>query len=290
MTCSAISLGRLDEPSAVSLPQSCSEMGMSVRIFEQLSESLRKPEFWAYSSWLDIVTRYRRTRLGLVWLLAPVTVFMAITGPLYAKIFGRDLSYYLVHLGMGYATWRLIVMVLNDSVTSLRGNKSFILDGNTRLTDYALKSIAKSLVYFAFSMIGMVCVLAWSPAVPAQCILTLLITVPVLLVNLFWIAYCLSILGARFPDVSEVLNTILMLGFLFTPIIWEGNRFPPSSIGGIVVRANPAYHLLEFVREPLFGRMPEPYTLVYLAVFTLLGWLGAIFLCRRFSRYVPIWI
>lgn len=263
---------------------------MSTRIFTQLSESVRRPEFWAYSSWLDIVTRYRRTRLGLFWLLAPVTVFMLITGPLYAKVFNRDLASYMIHLGMGYAVWRMMVMVLNDAVGVLRNNKSFILDGNTRLTDYTLKSIAKSLFYFAFSMIGMLVVLVWSPAVPTLAILTLFITIPVVLVNMIWVGYSLSILGARLPDLGEVLNTVLMVGFLFTPIIWEGNRYPPDSIGGIAVRLNPAYHMLEIVREPLFGRMPPTYSIVYVALLTLSGWLFAIILCRRYSRYVPIWI
>jgi ABC-2 type transport system permease protein len=263
---------------------------MGLKIFSQLAMSIRRPEFWAYSSWLDIVTRYRRTRLGLIWLLAPVMVFMLITGPLYARIFHRELAVYMIHLGMGYAVWRMMVMVLNDSVNAFRSNKSFILDGNTRLTDYTLKSIAKSFFYFAFSMIGMLAVLVWSPAVPMPAILSLLVTIPVILINLFWVGYCLGILGARLPDVSEVLNTILMLGFLFTPIIWEGNRFPPDSLSGLLVRLNPAFHLLELVREPLFGRMPGTMTLTYLAVLTLGGWLLAIFLCRRFSRFVPIWI
>ncbi|MCW4454313.1 ABC transporter permease [Flavobacterium sp. MXW15] len=263
---------------------------MTIKIFSQLNLSLRRPEFWAYSSWLDIVTRYRRTRLGLVWLLAPVTVFMLITGPLYARMFNRDLASYMIHLGMGYAVWRLMVMVLNDSVGAFRSNKSFIQDGNTRLTDYTLKSIAKSLFYFAFSMIGMLGVLIWSPAVPAPAILTLFITIPIVLVNLLWVGYSLSILGARLPDLGEVLNTVLMVGFLFTPIIWEGNRYPPDSLGGLVVRLNPAFHMLEIVREPLFGRMPPNSSIVYVALLTLTGWLLAIFLCRRYSRYVPIWI
>lgn len=263
---------------------------MSRSIFAQLGESIRRPEFWAYSSWLDIVTRYRRTRLGLIWLLAPVTVFMLITGPLYAKVFNRDLASYMIHLGMGYAVWRLMVMVLNDAVGVFRNNKSFILDGNTRLTDYTLKSIAKSLFYFVFSMVGMMVVLFWSPAVPLAAILTLFLTIPVVLVNLVWVGYSLSILGARLPDLGEVLNTVLMVGFLFTPIIWEGDRYPPDSIGGIMVRVNPAFHLLEVVREPLFGRMPSTFSLVYVALLTLAGWLLAISLCRRYSRYVPIWI
>lgn len=263
---------------------------MSIKIFTQLAESVRRPEFWAYSSWLDIVTRYRRTRLGLIWLLAPVTVFMLITGPLYAKIFNRDLASYMIHLGMGYAVWRLMVMVLNDSVNAFRSNKSFILDGNTRLTDYTLKSISKSLFYFSFSMIGMIAVLVWSPAVPPLAIFSLFVTIPVVLLNLVWVGYSLSIIGARVPDLGEVLTTILMVGFLFTPIIWEGNRYPVDSLGGIIVRLNPAYHMLEMVREPLFGRFPPMSTVAYIAVLTLAGWLLAISLCRRYSRYVPIWI
>jgi ABC-type polysaccharide/polyol phosphate export permease len=263
---------------------------MSIRIFSQLSQSIRRPEFWAYSGWLDIVIRYRRTRLGLFWLLAPVAMFMLITGPLYARIFNRDLATYMIHLGMGYAVWRLMVMVLNDSVDAFRNNKAFILDGNTRLTDYALKSIAKSLFYFAFSMIGMLVMLIWSPAVPTPAILSLFVTIPVVLVNMFWVSYSLGILGARLPDLSEILNTVLMLGFLFTPIIWEGQRYSPDSIGGTIVRLNPAYHMLEIVREPLFGRMPAVSSMLYVAVLTLFGWLLAIILCRRYSRYVPIWI
>lgn len=259
-------------------------------LFSQLSGSLRKPEFWAYSSWLDIVTRYRRTRLGLFWLLAPVLLFTFVTGPLYAKLFNHDLAFYIVHLGMGYAIWRMLSMVISESINSLRSNKAFILDGNVQLTDYALKSIAKALLYFAFAMIGMIAVLVWSSAVPAWAILTLLVTIPIVVANLFWIAYCVGLLGARSPDFGQALQTLLMMGMLFTPIIWVGDRFPSDSLSGFVVRLNPAYHLLEIVRAPLFGRVPEAGSMIFVTVMAVVGWGIAAFLCRRYSRYVPIWI
>lgn len=256
----------------------------------QLASSLRRPEFWAYSSWLDVVTRYRRTRLGLVWLMAPVLMFMFVVGPLYAGLFQRDLHVYMVHLGMGYAVWRMLVMVVTDSTTAFRSNKSFILDGKTRLTDYALRSLAKALFYFAFSMVGMVGVLLWSSAVPAWAIPTVLVTVPVVVLNLLWLAYCISLLGARSPDFGQMLQTVLMVGMLFTPIIWEGDRYPADSTGGIIVRLNPAFHLLEVVREPLFGRIPSMLSMLYVGLMTVLGWVLAAILCRRYARYVPIWI
>jgi ABC-type polysaccharide/polyol phosphate export permease len=260
------------------------------QLFAQLKASIRKPEFWAYSSWLDLVTRYRRTRLGLLWLFAPVLMFTLVIGPLFARLMDRELSYFLVHFGIGQAVWRMLAMVITDSTNALRTNKSFILDGNTRLTDFALSSIAKSVFYFAFAMVGMMVVLAWSPAVKLYWVPSLLITIPIVIANMFWLSYCIAILGARYPDFGQMLNTLLMAGFMFTPIIWEGERFPPDTIAGTVVRLNPAFHLLEIVRKPLFGMMPGVESIIFVAAFFVAGWAFATFLCRRYARYVPIWI
>lgn len=260
------------------------------QLLAQLRESFRHPEFWSFSSWLDIVTRYRRNRLGLLWLFAPVLMFTFALAPIYSTLFGRELSVFIVHLGMGYAVWRMIVMVINDAITSFRSNKALILDGHTRLTDYTLRSLAKATFYLCASMVGMVGILLWSPAVEWYAIPWLLVAIPVVLMNLFWLAYVIGILGARSPDFGEVLHTALMVGFLFTPILWEGERFPADSLGGLIVRLNPAYHLLELVRAPLFGRAPEFISVVYVSIMTVVGWLAAIFLCRRYGRFVPIWI
>lgn len=259
-------------------------------LFKQLSQSLKKRDFWAYSSWLDIVTRYRRTRLGLLWLLAPMVMFVAVIGHMFAQLFGRPLAVFLPHLGLGYAVWRLLIMVVNDSTTVYRSNKSFILDINARLTDFTLRSLAKALFFFGFAMIVVIPILVWSPAISNLHIPTLLITIPVVVLNVFWLGYVIGILGARFPDFGHMVSTALMAGFLFTPIIWMGDRFPPGSIGGMIVRVNPAYHLLELVRAPVYGRWPEFNSLVYVAVMTIIGWALAAWLAKRYARFVPIWI
>ena len=256
----------------------------------QLSESLRKRDFWAYSSWLDIVTRYRRTRLGLLWLLAPMIMFMGLIGPMFSQLFGRPMGVFLPHLGLGVAIWRMLLMVINDSTSIFRSNKSFILDINARLTDFTLRSLAKALFYFAFAMMVVIPVLVWSPEIPTLNILTLAVTLPIVVINVFWLAYVISIIGARFPDFGHMVSTVLMAGFLFTPIIWMGDRFPADSLGGIVVRINPAYHLLELVRALVFGRWPEYHSLIYIVAMTIVGWGVAEWLSRRYARFVPIWI
>lgn len=259
-------------------------------LFRQLGESFRRPEFWAYSGWLDILTRYRRTRLGIVWLFAPVLMLTLVIGPLFAELMGRELEVFLVHFGIGHAVWRMLSMVMSESTSMFNSNKAFIMDGNVVLTDFTLKVMAKAVFYFAFAMVGMLGVLFWSSAVSLAGIPTLFLTVPVIVLNLFWIAHCFGILGARYPDFSQLLNTILMAGFMFTPIIWEGERFPADTLAGFVVRINPAFHLLELVRAPLYGRLPSPGSALYVFFLTILGWTLTALLSRRYSRFVPIWI
>src|SRR5690606_24650974 len=200
------------------------------------------------------------------------------------------LSHFLPHLGLGYALWRFMVMILNDSTSVMRGSRAFILDGSARLTDFALRSTAKASFYFGATMLVVLGVLVWSPEISDVSILTLLITLPVVYVNVVWVGYVVGVLGARFPDLGEMITTALMAGFLFTPILWEGERFPAGTISGLIVRANPAYHILGIVRAPVFGRMPELASIYYVVALTVLGWVLASFVCRRYSRYVPIWV
>ena len=263
---------------------------MTASFLAHLRESMRFPEFWAYSSWLDIVTKYRRTRLGLVWIFVPIAVFVGAIGSIYSRIMGRDPFFYIPYLAVGYIVWRFMVQCTNESSSIFRSHKSFIMDGRIRLTDFVLRSIAKAFFYFACASIIIVAALAWSPEMQWPRILTLVLTFPVVIVNMIWWSTCMSLVGARHADTGEMINTALRFGMLLTPILWVGERFPYGTPFWWAVHANPAYHLINFVRAPLLGQPISPITIGYLAVMTVCGWTAAILLYRRYSRFVPLWI
>ena len=95
---------------------------------------------------------------------------------------------------------------------------------------------------------------------------------------------------ARFPDIGEVIHTVLVVGFLLTPILWHIEKFPPGTLRGTLARLNPAFHIIEMVRAPVLGAVPEKTTIAAIALLTLGGWLLAMFLYRRYARFVPLWI
>jgi ABC-2 type transport system permease protein len=261
-----------------------------VSLFRDLWQSLRHPEFWAYSSWLEIVVRYRRTSIGLLWLFLAFGLFVLIMGWKYSYLMGRDPYEFVPYLAVGYMLWRFMVQIMGDSVSSLRHYRSYIMDGRVRLTDYMLKSMAKALFYFLFAAVIVALVIAWSPKVGFAGYASLLLTFPLLILNMFWINVCASLLGARFPDMQEILGTVLMAAFLLTPIIWDVSRLPPDSTRGALARLNPAFHMIEVVRAPVLGQAPEPVSILVVAGMIVFGWVLAALMYRRYARFVALWV
>src|SRR5688572_13548931 len=132
-------------------------------LLKHLAASLREPEFWAYSSWLDIVSKYRRSRLGIVWLLLPPALYVAGIGYFFARLQNTDPLHFIPHLGLGYLIYRLASNVITESCSVLPGHSSFILDGHLRLTDFVLRTMAKALFYLAAALPIIVVVLCMTP-------------------------------------------------------------------------------------------------------------------------------
>lgn len=253
-------------------------------------ESLKHPEFWVFSAWLDIITRFRRSRLGIVWMFLNPAAYIYGIGFFYAGISRMDPVKFIPFMGLGYLLWRFVTQVLSDSAGVMLAHRAYIMDGRVRLSDYVLRTMSKAFLYFATAFFVLVFALFASPDVKLTASLSLLVTLPVFLLNLFWIGIVLSLLGARFPDMHELTSTIFIFGFLLTPIIWYPESVPPGSVRALIVHLNPAYHLMEIVRAPLLGRPLGHYTLIYLFVMTVAGWGLAIRLYRRYARFVPLWL
>lgn len=256
-----------------------------------LIQSLRTPSFWLYSSWLEIATKYRGSVLGLAWLCLPTAFFVLLLGNVYSHLMGYPIEVYMPYLATGYVIWRFMLQVINDAAGAFHSHKAFILDGRVRLTDFLMRSFAKALLQFLFGMVVVVVAVVWFRSWAGLAgLATLFLTMPLLLVNLFWVAACVSLMGARFPDTRDAIGTILVAGFLLTPIIWMIDRFPPDTLRGMLARLNPAFHLIELVRSPVLGEMPEGASIIVTLVLAVSGWALASILYRRYARFVALWV
>jgi len=261
-----------------------------MNLFRHIAGSLREPGFWAYSSWLDIVTKYRRSRLGMVWLLLPPMLYIFGIGYFYGLLQGRSALESIPPFAIAYLLYRLFVNVVTESTTVLSSASSFILDGHLRLTDFIFRSLAKAMFYLLAALPLVIVVVALSPAVHPTGLLTIIPAFLLVLANTFWIAVVVALVGARYPDMHELTGSVFIFAFILTPILWPSEAAPMGTPHGIFMRLNPLHHMIEIVRAPLFGKPVETVTLVYMATMTVGGWALATMLYRRYSRFVPVWV
>lgn len=259
-------------------------------LLQDYRDSLRHPEFWIYATWLELVTRYRRSKLGILWALLPPFLYAFGVGWFFGTLQRIDPIEFIPHLGLGYVVFRLVTVAINESTTACAAHASFIMDGRTRLTDYVLRVVAKALFYFVLATPVIALALIMSGTVSWAGVGLAIPGLLIVLLNIAWIGAVVAVVGARFPDVSQLVGSVLMFGFLFTPIIWQASQVPLGTMRGTIARANPLFHFVEIVRAPLLHEPLERLSIVYLAVLTVVGWGLAAWVYRRYAKFVPMWV
>jgi ABC-2 type transport system permease protein len=258
--------------------------------WRELRESLRNPEFWALSSWLDILVRARKSRFGVLWLMAPAIVYVFGLGSFFAGMQGRSIAEFAAHVALGAMVFRTLMSSVMASATVFSTSQPFIMDGHMRLTDYLLQSLAKSFFDFCTYIPITVVALLLCPTLVPQGFLWAPLTLGLIYLNGLWISVVFGLIGARFSDFGQLLSHTSIFLFLLTPIIWYPESMPAESLRGQLMRFNPFYHFVTLFRAPILGEPIEALTYYYVGAMTVAGLVLATFLYRRYARFVPLWI
>src|SRR3546814_14051679 len=94
-------------------PVSAGGVGVPGDFRRELLESFRHQDFWAMSSWLDIIVRARRSRMGIVWLLAPSIIYVFGMGTFFAAMrpvgSGIQMREHFAHVAPGQRGFRVLM-------------------------------------------------------------------------------------------------------------------------------------------------------------------------------------
>lgn len=258
--------------------------------WRDLRASLRYPEFWWMSSWIEIMVRLRRSHLGALWLLVPPAVYVFGLGSFFAAMMHRAFAEHWIYVGLGAMAFRALMSVAIGSAGAFHSAQSFILDGRTRLTDYLLQLLAKALFDLLTYLPVVALALILAPQISWWGLALAPFTLALIYLNVLWISTLGALVGARFMDFGQAVANASMFLFLLTPIVWPLDMAPPDSLRGQLMRFNPFFHYVSVVRNPILGVPVEPLTWWVLGISTVGGLLLATLLYRRYARFVPLWL
>lgn len=255
-----------------------------------LVRGLSQRQLWFAFAADEVQQRYRRSKLGIAWIILSYVMFVAAISVFFGPFSSRGQAEFTAYVAVCYALFAFLTANVTDGCSVFRSSKTWINSVPLPHSIHVLKSVARSVFVFAISMTVAFVVLvatghlfdpvAWL-AVPAFI---------VLLFNGVMMQSYLGYAAARFRDLEHLLVSLTRVLFFTTPIIWVRADQPEGSIRRAIADVNPFTHALEIFSSPLLGYVPDLLSwkiILCLTVVNVLLMLAASYVAYR---RLPYWL
>lgn len=242
-----------------------------------------------YMTYFQFAVQYRKTMIGPIWVLLGPTLFILTLGILFSEVSQVSAAVFVPHLAIGFICWTLVSGFVTGSTTVFQRSRAQVLQGGMSLLDIVAVDVMRTILHFLHQILILVVVFFWFDLSWTYYSWVSLVGLLILVANGVWLTMLFGIIGARYRDLSEIVNAIMRIAFLATPIIW----LPSERSGGVMgafLTFNPFYHFLEVVRAPLLGQTVAMDTWLIVSVFTILGFAVTGVFYRRLGERIPLWV
>lgn len=244
-------------------------------------------DVWGYLAWQDIRLRYRRSTLGPFWITLSMAIFCLSLGYVYSRLFKQDIVEYLPFVTASFVMWGFMAGIMTEMPNLFVDSAPYIKDININPLIIVMRALARHVVTFfhnAFIIIG---IYLWFGMAPTPALLMFIPGFCLTLVTMSGVAVVLSIIGARFRDISPITQSAVQVLFFITPVTWVPSMLPKHSR---ILSLNPFTHLLEITRAPLLGDSPAPGAWASALVICGMSVFCAAVAYRIKAQEIPFWV
>ncbi|QSA96818.1 ABC transporter permease [Methylococcus sp. EFPC2] len=221
-----------------------------------------------YFSIDELKRQNARSAFGYFWIVLSQFVNIIGIALVFGALFKQDLTVFFPYISAGIISWNLLSGYINESTRLYCSNAAIIQNFTFPIWIFAGQLLMKHLIIFMHGIVVQVMVIVFL-GVKVSFASLLVLPNLLLVLSIMMVAGRVSaFLGARFRDFSPAVGNFIYLFFLVTPIIWERKTFPSDY--SWLLNINPFTHLIDLLRAPLLGNVPEVSS-YYFAIVLLLA-------------------
>jgi len=219
--------------------------------------------FWMSLVKMDLMTRYRRSVLGIGWSLLHPLAMTAVFCLVFSTIMnpgggGGWVAYAQVTLG-AMAVWGFLRDCTMAGCHSLIRAESYIRQVPLPFSIYPLRTMLSNLVHFLITLAVIVVLVAVMQRSLHPFTMLWVVIPAVLLATIFcWaVATLAAFATVYFHDVSHIVELAAQVLFFATPIIYQREFMDRKGLGWLV-DVNPIAQFIDIIRDPLVkGTIPD---------------------------------
>lgn len=260
-------------------------------VLTDIATGFRAGRVWRAFAWEETKRRYRRSILGLAWIVIGFVAFVAAI----ALFFGNfnltsaehvaTMEQFATYVALGYAAFGFITSNIQDGTVVFTGSAAWIKSVSLPYSVYAFKNVMRSFVPFLLQMSAwLLFAMATGHQFKPVALLSV-VAVAIFAVNAAAMQIFFGFLTARFRDVEHMISTILRVLLFMTPILWVYDG--TTGAQRVLADINPVTHYIEVFRSPLLGHAPSAASWAAVAASTVAAWTAAILAGAALRRRLP---
>ena len=252
-------------------------------------EGFQNYYLWFALAIKDARLRYKRTVLGPIWQSLSLAIFIGTLGVLYSKFWNLEVKEFLPFLSVGLVSWTLISAVIIEGCNAFISNEQYLNQKGMPFSSFIYLVIARNIIVFLHNLpIVIIVFMIFDPSIK----ISMFYIIPgfiILIINLTWICFLLSIICTRFRDISTLVVSLVQIAFFLTPVFWVPDLVAGSK-RAFVVDANPIYHFIELLRGPLLGYVPADLTWVVTVSLAIIGCSFTLIIFSKSRARINYWL
>lgn len=254
---------------------------------EDMKRGFLSYSLWGALGWQDIRQRYRRSSIGPFWITLSLGVTVGTMGYLYAKLFHQDVRVYLPYLSTGMVVWSFVSGIVNESPLVFISSEGIIKQIPMPFGIHAMRMIWRNTIIFFHNMIVVLLVMLIFGVNPGWNILLFPFALALIVMNGYWMAVLLGILGTRYRDIVQMVSNVVQVLFFLTPVMWMTKSIKHKTW---ILDLNPLYHVLAIVRNTLLGGPVPVSSWGIVLLMTIIGGGLTLLLLTRYRQRISYWL
>ncbi|MFH1907974.1 MAG: ABC transporter permease [Chloroflexota bacterium] len=203
----------------------------------------------------DLVTRYKRSVLGILWTMLNPLGTMLILSVVFSQLFNMR-GVYPAYIITNLIAWNFFSQTTAASLSAMLWGSSLFQRIYLPRTSFVVSTIGTGLVNLLLSLVPLVFIYLVTGAPLHATILLLPVSMFLLAAFSLGISLILSTIVAFFPDVAEMYPILLTAWMYLTPIIYP-EELLTNIFDGWLLRLNPLFPVIKVFRTVIFdGKYP----------------------------------
>jgi len=259
---------------------------MSLAI-NDLLKSIKHLPLIFHMAYSDTKARYKRSMLGPLWLTLGAAVGVVGLGLVWSQLLNQERSELIPSLTVGLLLWQFISGCVIESTSTFVRQSQIIRNLQLPFFIHPVQLIVRQSITLAHNLIVLVVVLIIYPQDLGLVSLLSIVGFLIVLINLLWISVMLSMIGARFRDVEQIVQALMPIIFFLTPVLYKAGH---AGVNQAIIWLNPFTYFITLVRDPLFGNIPQMFVYQITLGMAIVGWSLTLVVFNRYAPRIAFWI